>query len=597
MSTYISISTNPVTIGGNGLVADIHTDRNFEDLYIAVTYGNSRTSPLIDSSWTGALGIDGSAFLDKMVSPTDCNNFYVWGFARYINQFGELVDEYSDFVKVNVNPVRSKLFVNDTELGNIGSAATVRVGGTVTVKSQNAASGQLFDIVYLRYSDTERDEIGRISLGNGKEGSFSWTVPEKARTYFQGKTGRDFTVEVETHYRGYSEKIVGTDSFVITISVSSSALVPVIHSVECTPYTETAGYFSWAAYTYVMGVGKAYMSVSADCDNDRISEYRYQIAGITTVSEDAQAYLSLPVSGYTDITVTAVSSSGFTASKTVTIYIEPYAEPKIIPYRGYSSILVQRVNNDGIPDETGDRVRILAGARFSSVDGNNRVNMFIRIRQTDGSWQQSQYPLSEAKTDPYYSGIPFTNISPSLSYIVQIRVTDRFRDSTMEFKISTAPVSFSLMCAHKGAAFGKKAEFENCVEIAENMKLLVNGTVDVAAPVWNEVTAWSDTDSWPASDAKGLKGSGIWYCAENGNHIHVSFCVGYNTNKSTFGINSTMIPEAYRPKRPVYAICPDDKGWTKCCVDENGKIRIEGYSESGRHEWLDGHIDYFLEGS
>lgn len=107
------------------------------------------------------------------------------------------------------------------------------------------------------------------------------------------------------------------------------------------------------------------------------------------------------------------------------------------------------------------------------------------------------------------------------------------------------------------------------------------------------------------SDATYGRKQGCYYRVINGNHVYVSFTGAISWNGNTFNVNSTPIPEQYRPvfnNAYIIGAC-DDQYAAKIYVDQNGMIGVEwlqliptnkpttSYSAS----YIDAQIDYFID--
>jgi hypothetical protein len=89
-----------------------------------------------------------------------------------------------------------------------------------------------------------------------------------------------------------------------------------------------------------------------------------------------------------------------------------------------------------------------------------------------------------------------------------------------------------------------------------------------------------------------IEGSG---CAirVDGDHIYTAFNCKFECNETEVQINANPIPEGYRPKRDVHAVCVTDAGFASVRIDPNGFIfaRTAGAETV---DWIDGYIDYWI---
>lgn len=98
---------------------------------------------------------------------------------------------------------------------------------------------------------------------------------------------------------------------------------------------------------------------------------------------------------------------------------------------------------------------------------------------------------------------------------------------------------------------------------------------------------------------------GCAYRVENENHVYVAFNCGftYTVDGGSIIVNSTPIPEGYRPARNVYAFCPlGGRYIARIYVNTSGYVAIEwvqflydtAATESREGTWIDGYIDYWV---
>ena len=167
----------------------------------------------------------------------------------------------------------------------------------------------------------------------------------------------------------------------------------------------------------------------------------------------------------------------------------------------------------------------------------------------------------------------------------------------MTFQIMTEAVSFVLYDGPDGAGFGKYPEAPHVVDIASHMTLLVRGRLVVEGADWQDLGLAEGV----SEDIIGIGRkpvSGCHYRVENGNHVYLAFDGSFNFPTAPLIINRTAIPEAYRPRRPVMAMCMTDVGLAVCTGSTDGYIRVESvipFKENTEAvSGMDGYIDYWI---
>lgn len=93
----------------------------------------------------------------------------------------------------------------------------------------------------------------------------------------------------------------------------------------------------------------------------------------------------------------------------------------------------------------------------------------------------------------------------------------------------------------------------------------------------------------------GRNGSGCYYmeCAEKG-RVRIAFNCAFAYAGNPMRVNAELLPEAYRPPRSIYAVCPTDgNGVARAMVTQGGEIYIDLISSSTTpQQWIDGYIDF-----
>ena len=202
---------------------------------------------------------------------------------------------------------------------------------------------------------------------------------------------------------------------------------------------------------YVKGKSTLHVNVSASGRYySRIVAYSIKALGVTVTSNDSDIGV-IPDAGTVNIEVTVTDSRGRTASKTVSIEVEDYAEPVIT---GFS---VERANNLGTPIDNGTYAKIPLKISGSPVGNKNTVEAKIYHMRSD----VSDWTL--ARTIPVAYTIDQTvmiaNMLPSRSYTIKVEVSDAFSSvTTAEGTLNAEGAVMGWMPGGIGISFGKAAE-------------------------------------------------------------------------------------------------------------------------------------------
>ena len=351
--------------------------------------------------------------------------------------------------------------------------------------------------------------------------------------------------------------------------------------------------------------GKTGVRAEMEAVSDYSEIVRYQLTVGTVGTEGNPAVLDTLVSeGNVKVVAKAIDARGFTGTVTAYISVLPYRKPRIIPYRGYSAVICERAMENGELNAKGTYLAIKAGMEYSSIlaGGQNLNECSLGYRwkiSNSGSFTAWEDLLPYGSEEREISQL-ISNVVSSLetSYVVEIRAVDALGENhTMAFQIMTEAVSFVLYDGEDGAGFGKYPEAPHVVDIASHMTLLVRGRLVVEGADWQDLGLAEGV----SEDIIGIGRkpvSGCHYRVENGNHVYLAFDGSFNFPTSPLVINRTPIPEEYRPRRPVMAVCLTDVGFAVCTGDTDGYIRVEAvypYKENtATVSGMDGYIDYWI---
>ena len=122
-------------------------------------------------------------------------------------------------------------------------------------------------------------------------------------------------------------------------------------------------------------------------------------------------------------------------------------------------------------------------------------------------------------------------------------------------------------------------------------------------------THWQDlglsSNVTAAGTSMGRTPYGCSYRVVDENHVYVAFNCSfeYTVDGGSIIVNSTSIPEKYRPTRNVYAFCATGGRYvSRIYVNTSGNVAIEwvqflydtSATESHSGTWIDGYIDYWV---
>ena len=359
-----------------------------------------------------------------------------------------------------------------------------------TVPSMGAATiGEEVTIILPRASSTFTHTLtysfGSASgtIGSDLGTSAVWRLPESLAAQIPNAASGKGTLTCETYSGG---TYIGTKSVPFTASVPGS-MRPALSNGWATVTYDNSGTKASGIRAWVQGYSKA----KAVFDSSKItckqgaSVRGYSITYLgKTVSESP--YRTETIGG-TAATVrcTVTDSRGLSAYEDFEIAIHPYAPPAITGARLY------RADGDGAASDSGTHIAGRATANYSSIGGENAATIRGYWKAVGGSYGSGE-ALSSGVTG-IISGSAV--ISADRSYVAKLVITDSL-GNTAEFEdsIPTERVAFHLKEGGNGAAFGKAAETEYALELAEDWELKIGGKslFDLVYPVGSVYIAFND---------------------------------------------------------------------------------------------------------
>ena len=300
--------------------------------------------------------------------------------------------------------------------------------------------------------------------------SCAWTVPMSLCQALPSAASGTLTVRADTYNGG---DLIGTASADMTARVPAS--VKPAASLTVSPVSDNAVVSGWGVA--VQGYTRLSYAVAADVTGDAgASAAGYEFtAGGETLTGQTGATALLGTAGTLTARGRVRDSRGRWsewAEQTVTVY--DYNVPVIVQGR------VFRCGSDGAADDAGAYLNALCRGSWADVGGRNTASVRLRWRRSGGTW--GNYT---ALTDGQ-EAVVNAALAADASYEAELSVTDGLGESrTVIFRIPTAAVAFHLKAGGLAAAFGKYAEHQRELELAESWDLRYKGKVlrDYVFPV------------------------------------------------------------------------------------------------------------------
>lgn len=378
------------------------------------------------------------------------------------------------------------------------STSNFNMGDSITI-NMNSKSSSFTHTVQCKIGSTTLDIANKIYVN---------TLWNTSVLFPYCKSSKLLTGSIiVTTYNG-STKIGDPQSVAFTATVAETSATKPTVSIESLAWSE--GTIDWVTTPWVQGKSKVTASLkgSAKASAD-IASYTLGVAGAETSLSTTSTSATITSSGYVNATGNVQITAKVTDSRgipsdiaTDSITVVPYDEPFLAPSTDYTKIYCARCDENGELKESGEFLKVIFKANwYSLANKENTATISVRCynNKYDSGWKDIAYTENGGGASNNY--ISWCNIDTKVdgitleldsSYTVEIRCLDKFgADDTIPFPIPTSKVCFHLGKYGNKAAFGKYAETDNALEIADDWKLILNG-----ASVADFIVYQGESDIW-----------------------------------------------------------------------------------------------------
>ena len=356
----------------------------------------------------------------------------------------------------------------EVTLPTIPRATTPGIGGvtmgeTAHISLPRASSGFTHTLRYVFGGAAE-------TIASGVTTGYDWLVPESLAAQIPDAASGKGTLTCET-YSGST--LIGTKSVTFTASVPGSMKPAVLRGWAAVSY-DNSGTAAENMAAWVQGYSKARATFDASKVTCRqgagVSKFSITYLGKTTEGNPCRTE-TISTTGAT-VRCTVTDSRGLTAWEDFSISLLEYAPPALVGADLFRS------DGEGAAADGGTHIAGVARARYSELGGLNSVTL-------KGYWKSvgGGYGAGETLTVGTVGLVTGdVEISPDRSYVALLVLTDSLGNTARyEENIPTEKVAFHLKEGGKGAAFGKAAETDGLLELAEDWHLKLTGVTDLNA--------------------------------------------------------------------------------------------------------------------
>ena len=416
----------------------------------------------------------------------------------------------------------------------------------------------------------------KTAIAEDVETSYNWKIPLNLANYITENDKAICYISCET-YNG--DTLIGTKNVSMTLNVPSN-IIPTINSVDVTEGTEIAlsGYVE----------GKSKLKVVINASGSYGSTIKLATSKLNGVFYKGTSFITevLDFNTTKNLDVTVTDSRGRTNTVSVSVQPMTYSTPKIIQFD------VNRCLQDGTLSDTGTYLKIDYSYEISSLNNQNTKQVEFYYETS------SSFATFKTLTSDYVaSGSFITDItfSMDISYLLRMKVIDKFTDVKTFVNIDTDNVTFDIHSSGQGLALGKVSEDQNLLDVNWNAKFRkpVEFYRDTA---WTNLTldsAWtyynSDANNTPKYRVKG-------------DVVEIRGQISPVTAHATSNTRETIatLPSGVRPTNDIYVVCQGSgKATWLFSVQTTGEITLSRYGISANdtvplNAWLPFQVTFLL---
>ena len=378
-------------------------------------------------------------------------------------------DTYNGSDKVGTRSVTLTVKVPDATVPSFPDGNVII--GTSNPIATSAGSTNFTHLITYSFNG----KTGKVNEDQVKSGIVWWT-PYSLASAIPSKTKGEGTITCTT-YNGTA--VVGSKAVSFTATVPDNSTTKPDFAESDFDLTPSGSIPSTFNGLYIQGKTGVKASFKASSTYSDISSYKLTADGRDYWGDTATSQ-TLTKPGDIPIKGTVYDARGYSTSRTKTITVLPYVAPSIEPHSGDSSVICRRRNEKGEYIDSGTRLHIRAKRKYAPVKVGDAQKNFCEIKyrykleDTDWTTYDTLLKIEDSDDD---IDVELTNVvtQTDKSYLVQLVVTDTMgANIPYDFPIGTDKVTLHLREEGLGAAFGKYAEKNNCLECAWDLEVEKN---------------------------------------------------------------------------------------------------------------------------
>lgn len=414
-------------------------------------------------------------------------------------------------------------------------------------------------------------------ISDNVDTSYSWKIPLKLANYITETDKAICRISCET-YNG--DTLIGSKNVSVTLKVPSN-IIPPITSINVTE----ASQISLEGYVE----GKSKLNVVINASGVYASVIKTVTSTLNGVIYKELSFITetLDFNTNKNLEVTVTDSRGRTNTASVSITPMAYKAPKILKFN------VNRCLQDGTLNDSGTYLKIDYSYEISSLNNQN-------TKQVEFYYETSNsFATFKTLTSDYASSGSFVTedtFSLDISYLLRMKVIDKFTDVKAFVNVDTDSVTFDIHSSGQGMALGKVSEEQDLFDVNWLAKFRKRVEFYRDTPWINLAldTAWTyynnDVSNTPKYRVKG-------------DVVEIRGQISPTTAHVTSNTRETIatLPSGVRPSSDIYVICQGSgKATWLFSVQKTGEITLSRYGVSSNdtvplNAWLPFQVTYILD--
>lgn len=405
---------------------------------------SSSSSTYGTGSWT--LNINGVAYSFSSQITIPANSTYITVYTKTVNGIAHNTDGTKSISISATGGISGTTYTTTSISGTATFDSIARASGLTVPSSVNTGSDLAVTIAPSNSAFRHKIELvidGSIKYASGfiaaGTTSLSYSI---SHAWLPTSTSKPMIVRLNT-YTASSGSSIGQVEKIVTVNVPDS-IKPTITSFS--PTINSGG----LSGNYVQGKSSVKLTCAATMNGGAtVASYTFSGPNLSASSTSATVTSStITSSGTLTYKVRVTDSRGRYAESTTTIYVYPYATPKIV------SIQAQRCLANGTLDNNGTYAKVTVITSHSAIATSNTATVNL-YNSKDNNYGTATRIISSTSASNTYSNVYGSGFLTTTSYTIRATITDIYGAShTLNVTLASAQRAFNVAKYGNGVAIG-----------------------------------------------------------------------------------------------------------------------------------------------